>query len=189
VDPFRYTIELIDPLNCRRLSLPVRADQKMKGGDPRAEQLLLNDEDEPVGLVSADWHRKDLWRVLVVMAPTEPEDASLPGIESGNWTLVIRRDENATPLEQPIQSWIQRAGDPKSLPARLLRNLEFAAPGSARQDPAADCPWFWFSKLATERGGCLAFLVPLPQQRTPGEALERPPRRTVSVFNPEPTNL
>jgi hypothetical protein len=54
-------------------------------------------------------------RVLVVMAPTEPEDDSLPGVAAGKWTVVVKRDGNAAPLDEPIQCWIQRSADPEIL--------------------------------------------------------------------------
>ena len=54
------------------------------------------------------------WRVLIILAPTEPEDARLPRADSGQWTVVIKRGQAAL-IEDPIHCWIQRSADPESL--------------------------------------------------------------------------
>jgi hypothetical protein len=114
-DASRYTVECVDPTGRVRVSLPIRANPAKPGGDPRVYETILNTQGKPVGLISADFHRADLWRVLVALAPTEPDDSSLPGSEPGKWTIVVKRDGSAAPLQHPIQCWIQRASDPESL--------------------------------------------------------------------------
>jgi hypothetical protein len=49
--------------------------------------------------------------LLVVMAPSEPENDCLPGIVPGKWTVTIRRS-GAPAYESPIHCWIQRDADP-----------------------------------------------------------------------------
>ncbi|MDD1534719.1 hypothetical protein C7U89_14880 [Bradyrhizobium sp. WBOS4] len=137
LEPSGYTIKLIDPLDRSRVSLPVQFNQMKTGGDPRSHKPLLNAEGRPVGLISADLHRGQRWRVLVILAPTEPEMASLPAIESGQWTVVISRDENTAPLEQPIQCWIQRAADPEGLRSGS-RQSYFDQPANTRYTPEGD---------------------------------------------------
>jgi hypothetical protein len=127
-DPTGYKVEVLDPWDRLRWSLPIgddpAHDPAHKTGDPGIVLALLNAKSVQVGQLSADKHRAEVktdqpergrWRVLVAMAPTEPEDARLPGIESGRWTIVIRRGEGAGMLDQPIHCWIQRAADPESL--------------------------------------------------------------------------
>src|SRR5262249_22033131 len=60
-------------------------------------------------------HRGDRWRVLIVMAPTEPNDPGYPGAQAGKWTVLIRRGRGAKLLEHPIHCWIQRSADPELL--------------------------------------------------------------------------
>jgi hypothetical protein len=116
-NPQGYTVELTDPSGRSRVSLPVGADAGTVhgGGDPRRVRPLCNDEGKQVGQVSADFHRGTRWRVLVVTAPSEPEDDRLPGIEAGKWTIVIRRGRDARPIDNPIHCWIQRDADPGAL--------------------------------------------------------------------------
>jgi hypothetical protein len=95
--------------------MEVGADLIHNHGDPRRVSSVLNETGQQIGQISADKHRGDRWRVLVIMAPTEPEDAGLPGAESGKWTVAIKRSAPAGPLDPPVHCWIQRAADPESL--------------------------------------------------------------------------
>ncbi|WP_142250582.1 hypothetical protein [Bradyrhizobium sp. UNPF46] len=117
IDPSKYVVELHDPFGQVRQTISVTPDPIYKGqpGDPRRTSGLQNQSGQSAGELSADCHRGDCWRVLVVMAPTEPDDASLPAMEAGRWTVVVTRGDAAGPLKLPIQCWIQRADDPESL--------------------------------------------------------------------------
>jgi hypothetical protein len=139
--PFDFTIELRDPSGAivdlrddssgqRQTSLPVGADHPTgKPGDPIRVLAVLNPEGDVIGQISADLDRADAangaakagaeyeqhitgrWRVLIVLAPTEPEDDRLPGADSGKWTVVIRRGVEVQLIDYPIHCWIQRATD------------------------------------------------------------------------------
>lgn len=124
-NPSGYKVELKDPSGRSRLSLEIGAEET-GSGDPRTIRPLLNERGEQIGQVSADLHRGSRrhsdrenlgrWRVLVVMAPSEPEDDDLPGIEAGKWTIVIGRGPQAKSLaDNPIHCWIQRDTDPEAL--------------------------------------------------------------------------
>jgi hypothetical protein len=119
-EPSGYSIELRDPRGRPRFSSTIGANPAGFGGDPIKVCDLPNDNGAPIGQVSVDLHRADAtetthqtgrWRVLVVMAPTEPENALLPGADSGKWTVVIRRDASSKPLDGRIHCWVQRATD------------------------------------------------------------------------------
>jgi hypothetical protein len=109
--PAGYEIELWDPCGRRRGWLAVGGDSS-DGSDPKRIIMLLNDKRKQIGQMSADYHRNDRWRVLIVMAPSEPEGDRLPGIEAGEWTVVIKRAGHAKRLTRPIHCWIQRDADP-----------------------------------------------------------------------------
>jgi hypothetical protein len=135
--PFGFSVELRNPSGDlvdlqddlsgqRQTSLPVQADPPtdQRGGDPRRVLTVLNPLGEVIGQISADSDRADgpdkpkpgeqitgRWRVLIVIAPTEPEDDRLPGADSGKWTVVIRRGHEVRLGDYPIHCWIQRATD------------------------------------------------------------------------------
>ena len=139
--PFDFTIALRNPSGAtvdlrddasgqRQTSLPVGADRPTdEPGDPIRVRMVLNRQDEVIGQISADFDRADgpkgkpnaeaagdqhitgRWRVLIVMAPTEPEDDRLSGADSGKWTVVIQRSVHARLVDYPIHCWIQRATD------------------------------------------------------------------------------
>jgi hypothetical protein len=114
-DPWDRPVKLADGAGNLHLSLPVTADPASTGGDPRRIYKLLDADREQVGQVSSDHHRSDRWRVLVVMAPTEPNDPRLPGVAPGKWRVVIWRGRHARLLDHPIHCWIQRSVDPELL--------------------------------------------------------------------------
>jgi hypothetical protein len=115
-NPFGYTVELCDPSGRNLISLPIGSDPSRKGsGDPRTVKGLLDDAGAYVGQISADYHRSERWRVLVVMAPSEPEKDNLPGTQAGKWRVTIRREDRVPRLEHAIHCWIQRAADPETL--------------------------------------------------------------------------
>lgn len=126
-NPVGYVVELWDPSDNCRVSLEIGSDSAEDDGDPRRVCAILNDKDQDVGQISADLHRADdrrgpeaekktgRWRVLVVMAPSEPENDCLPGIEAGKWTVVIRQGSGRSIEGYPIHCWIQRDSDPEML--------------------------------------------------------------------------
>ncbi|MEA2898875.1 MAG: hypothetical protein QOJ84_4490 [Bradyrhizobium sp.] len=124
------TVDLRDAFGQHQTSLPVGADDPTDDpGDPIRVLMVLNRQDEVIGQISADFDRADgpkgksnadaageqhitgRWRVLIVIAPTEPEDDRLPGADSGKWTVVIGRSVHARLVDYPIHCWIQRATD------------------------------------------------------------------------------
>jgi hypothetical protein len=146
-DPLGYSVELWDPSGRRQVSLPVGAAPSSEGSDPGSVLGVSNRSGSQVGQISSDQHRYDptadpehntgRWRVLVVLAPTEPENAGLPGAEAGTWAVVIRRGPGAGLLEQPIQCWIQRATDPEALRSGS-RQSYFDDPKDMRYTPQGD---------------------------------------------------
>jgi hypothetical protein len=126
-DPNGYFVELWDPWDELQSSLEIQIDpaSTQGGGDPIEPWPVLNQAKQTVGEITVDLHRPDRtnpppdrvgrWRVLIVMAPTEPADPGLARAQCGKWTVVVRRGPDARPLEQPIHCWIQRSTDPQSL--------------------------------------------------------------------------
>jgi hypothetical protein len=145
--PRGYSIELWDPWDRFWSSLAMDSVSMAGPGDPENDKALrYQDNDHPVGQISVDLHRADApnttpktgrWRVLIVMAPTEPEDGSLPGAESGKWTVVIKRQQDSQRLTEPIHCWVQRADDPESLRSGS-RQSYFVDPRDFRYTPGED---------------------------------------------------
>jgi hypothetical protein len=133
-NPHGYRIELWDPWGRLRSSFGIEIKQTTHpNGDPNHVGCILNDLQQEIGQISVDVHRSDAritqdtadqdasdpgdtgrWRVLIVLAPTEPEDTCLPRADAGKWTVVVRRGQAAL-IEDPIHCWIQRSADPESL--------------------------------------------------------------------------
>jgi len=126
-DPQGYRIELWDPWGKFQSSIDIQIDgrvQKPKPGeDPHKFGAIMNSAHQQVGQMSVDLHRSDdpprqgktgRYRVLIVMAPTEPEDPRLPRADAGRWTVMIRKGHNLL-KGKPIHCWIQRSSDPESL--------------------------------------------------------------------------
>jgi hypothetical protein len=144
--PAGYSIELLDPFDRPRLCSAIDATVSSNGGDPLDVQELPGDNGVQIGQLSVDEHRADApdsshptgrWRVLVAMAPTEPEDASLPGADSGQWTVVIKRGATSKPLDGPIHCWIQRATDFEAFRSGS-RQSYFDDPCDVRYSPEGD---------------------------------------------------
>ncbi|MGB9366523.1 MAG: hypothetical protein WCE79_10970 [Xanthobacteraceae bacterium] len=113
-NPFGYTVEVKDSGGVVRGSLPVG----VAGGITDRICELSNRNGKQVGQLSADQHKgpKGRWRVLVVTAPSEPEDEKHPRVEAGAWTIAIKRESGAATLGvEFIHCWIQRDTDPASL--------------------------------------------------------------------------
>jgi hypothetical protein len=125
-DPKGYRFELYDPSGhpCAALDMPDDVNALGTGpGDPMLVEPIRNARDEQIGQLSADLHRRGArtngnergrWRVLAVLAPSEPDDPHLPGIVAGRWTVRVVREADARPLDdkRTIHCWIQRDADP-----------------------------------------------------------------------------
>ncbi|WP_257165089.1 hypothetical protein [Bradyrhizobium sp. SRS-191] len=166
-DPKGYTIELYDPRG-RHETISVTPDEEMKKneGDPRREVSLRNEGGKPIGQISADYHRRDCWRVLLIVAPTEPDDQTLPGIEAGKWTIVIKRDGTAAPLDRPIECWIQRSADPESLRSGSrqsyfdhLDDIRYSDQGDLKETDTDNCAVRRFGSLNGLATGTTALVV------------------------------
>jgi hypothetical protein len=154
-NPHGYRIELRDPWGRPQAPFDIEIKQTSlpKGGDPTRRDSIWNERQQQVGQISVDMHRYDAritqdiahndasdpddsgrWRVLIVLAPTEPEDARLPRAESGKWIVAIERGPHADFIEDPIHCWIQRSADPESLRSGS-RQSYFDEPKDGRYDP------------------------------------------------------
>jgi hypothetical protein len=122
--PDGYAIELYDPSGDLRSYFEIKVppnDQIQQGADPNTMQPVQNAGYESIGQISVDVHRADpeaqkdtgRYRVLIVVAPTDPEEPSLPRAEAGKWKVMIARGVHL--IDQPIHCWIQRSADPESL--------------------------------------------------------------------------
>ncbi|WP_315759593.1 MULTISPECIES: hypothetical protein [unclassified Bradyrhizobium] len=147
-DPKGYKIELRDPQGRLRSELSIEIKNTGRAGeDPHVVEDIKNDLQRPVGQISVDVHRaggkradvaSGRHRVLVVLAPTEPEDASLPRAESGQWTVVVKRGQAAL-IDHPIHCWIQRSADPMSLRSGSRQSyFDMAAHEETRFTPQGD---------------------------------------------------
>jgi len=123
-NPNGYRIELLDPWGKLQSSFKIVIGPTTRlGADPNRFDVIKNSNQQQVGQISVDLHRADdpsgpgttgRYRVLIVLAPTEPEDPVLPRADAGKWTIVIRRG-GAALIEDPIHCWIQRSADPEGL--------------------------------------------------------------------------
>jgi hypothetical protein len=178
IDPTGYSIELWDPWDRFWRSLAMNSAYSTSGDPENDLALCYHDTDHPVGQISVDLHRADdpsapntapktgRWRVLVIMAPTEPENISLPAAESGKWTVVIKRQEGSQRLTEPIHCWVQRAQDPESLRSGA-RQSYFADPcdllhtrqGDFKQEDSEDAYVRRFGSLNGLATGCTTLVV------------------------------
>lgn len=132
-----YHVELYDPHGERVACVEVSPDTTRLGGDDRRIVGFRAGKSSDIGQISADKHRNTRWRVLVVLAPTEPDDDQLPGADAGTWAVVVVRTAQSKRLAEPIRCWIQRDADPELLRSGSrqsyfddFRNLRFASDGS-----------------------------------------------------------
>lgn len=107
-DADKYKIQASSPDFTSCTTLDVTQDTRRRGGDPSRIKRIKNEKMKIIGQISADKHLFKRWRVLIAIAPTEPEDSSSPAAASGVWQITIKRDETACPLSRPIMGWIQR---------------------------------------------------------------------------------
>lgn len=128
-NPSGYRIELWDPWGEFQSSIDIQINGAVKepkpGDDPIKFGTILNGAQQQIGQISVDLHRSDAvppgqgktgrYRVLIAMAPSEPEDSALPRADAGKWTVVIRSGTDKSIEDRPIHCWIQRSADPESL--------------------------------------------------------------------------
>jgi hypothetical protein len=173
--PYGYTIELFDPWDQCQISFPIEVVSPSSPGPDPGKTLSLYVNGKPVGQVSADMHRADdpndihktgRLRILVIMAPSEPEDDSLPGIAAGAWRVVVKRDPKAAPLDEPIQCWIQRAADPETLRSGSRQSyfsdstdVGYNRDGSRRETDTEDAFVRRFGSLNGLATGCTSLVV------------------------------
>ncbi|MDN3722198.1 hypothetical protein QW131_30830 [Roseibium salinum] len=87
-------------------------------GDPRNFEIIrLNRTSAagPIGQLSLDNHRRThRRRVLVALAPSEPDDPDLPAAPAGDWRIRLSRNHDISLGHPPIFLWIQRDADPEA---------------------------------------------------------------------------
>jgi hypothetical protein len=119
-----------------------RKDQNGTKGTKRTQAAKCDGNADGADGAEEDTGR---YRVLVVVAPTEPEDPRLPRAGAGKWTVVIRRGVFAL-NDRPIHCWIQRSADPESLRSgsrqsyfddRAYEQTRFTAEGDLSEEDAA----------------------------------------------------
>ena len=144
----------------------VGADRALTGGDPRTIGPIVDHLGQTMGQISADKHRGRRWRVLLVLAPSEPDDGSLPRARSGTWTVTVRRCDPAKAITGAIRCWIQRDSDPAQLGSGSRQSyLEafakdrdtYTAPGS----PVTGKPGSFVRRFGSLNGTATAGVVTL----------------------------
>ncbi|HEV7879393.1 hypothetical protein [Bradyrhizobium sp.] len=175
-DPSGYVVELYDPWKHCRLYFKIEVGAPKDGYDPGKVVALYNAHGKQVGQVSADQHRADhrndehktgRWRVLVIMAPTEPEDPRLPGVESGEWIVVLKRGVEAARLQDyPIHCWIQRSADPDDLRSGSRqsyfddpKDVGYGCDGDLNEEDTRDAFVQRFGSLNGLATGCTSLVV------------------------------
>jgi hypothetical protein len=136
-DPTGCSIEIRDPWDNCVYASPIEVGRPSGVGDPIASHVLRGEEIAPIGQFSIDKHRGERWRMMVVLAPTEPDNPALPRAASGAWTIKVKLGEHGPPLEEPIHCWIQRASDPAALGSGS-RQSYFEDPDYISMRPSGD---------------------------------------------------
>jgi len=116
-DPTGYAVEVWDPWADRpRFTMSIEVDQNATyPGDPIKPGDIYEGDIAVIGQVTVDYHRRERWRVVVILAPTEPEDICHPHVPSGEWKILIKGGDLSQPITEPVHCWIQRSADPESL--------------------------------------------------------------------------
>ncbi|WP_299815773.1 S8 family serine peptidase [uncultured Roseibium sp.] len=111
-DPGQFTVELKGPFNKAQAALKLRPNADFEDGDPRNFEVVRLGNRHPaphVGQMSVDNHRSSgRWRVLIALAPSEPDDMDLPAAPAGDWQVKLRRGKGAPADHPPINLWVQR---------------------------------------------------------------------------------
>lgn len=90
-----------------------------KDQDIFSQVLKCSSDNAIIGQFSLDQYRGDIWRMMLILAPTEheesPERAAAPVAEAGIWTVSIKRHKNAKKTKmhkRKMRCAIQRDEDP-----------------------------------------------------------------------------
>jgi hypothetical protein len=146
-DPEGYFVDLIDPWGHKQASLDIAAGQRLpeKPEDFCVTVPITCGKPAVVAQLSADKHRGERWRVMVALAPTEPDDVDRPGADAGVWTVVLRRTGQFKHLEEDLHCWIQRDSDPELLRSGSRQSyiedpddIGYMADGAPSEDDVAD---------------------------------------------------
>ncbi len=78
--------------------------------DPMVVTDLKDAQGRIIGQLSADFYRRQHWRLMVILAPTEPDDPSDPPAQAGLWQVNLRHA--APPPGATVRARIQRDSDP-----------------------------------------------------------------------------
>lgn len=145
-NPNEFTVEVVAPFAKASASMELKPDEDYKDGDPRNFKVLRlgnQESGDPIGQISLDNHRTtDRWRVMVALAPSEPEEEDLPAAPAGDWKVTLKRHETAPENHSPIYLWIQRDADPEEFRSgsrqSYLRDIEYRSfndeGGEAQED-------------------------------------------------------
>lgn len=108
-----YVIALHDPWGGLVAELQIQSNDTILNGDPGKISDISNAKKQTIGQISADHHRRERWRVLIILAPSEPDEDRLPAAVAGRWQVRVTRGESAAELKDGvIRCWVQRDDDP-----------------------------------------------------------------------------
>ncbi|KJZ17920.1 S8 family serine peptidase [Loktanella sp. S4079] len=116
-DPNDWSVTVTPPegvTNVAAQTLEIRPDTSLLGGDPR-RFVEIEQGSANIGQLSADFHQRNRWRVMLAMAPTAGNRAQNRRTPVGLWTISL--NTGATPMAdgQAIEAWVQRDDDPTQL--------------------------------------------------------------------------
>ncbi|HEV7322038.1 MAG TPA: hypothetical protein VGO04_25825 [Ensifer sp.] len=110
----RFQLSITDPSGAPSLAGGSLAFDSAAAGqaadDPALSRDLLCD-DRPIGRCVIARYNARWTRILIALAPTEPDDSSLPGAPAGRWTIGLTKIAGAN-LAAPVGCRIQRDFDP-----------------------------------------------------------------------------
>ncbi|MCX2721320.1 S8 family serine peptidase [Roseibium salinum] len=117
-DPADFTVHVEAPFGKATAALELKPASQYTFGDPRNFEIIrLNRTSAagPIGQLSLDNHRRThRRRVLVALAPSEPDDPDLPAAPAGDWRIRLSRNHDISLGHPPIFLWIQRDADPEA---------------------------------------------------------------------------
>ncbi|MET1414187.1 hypothetical protein ABVF61_18075 [Roseibium sp. HPY-6] len=112
LNPEGFSFEIEAPFSKAKTQMELTPDPAFQHGDPRRFETIevaRTGQTDAIGQVSIDNHRKkDRWRVLVALAPSEPHDPDLPAAPAGDWKVTLKRGPQAPTNHDPIYLWVQR---------------------------------------------------------------------------------
>ncbi|POF28242.1 S8 family serine peptidase [Roseibium marinum] len=111
-DPGAFTVELEGPFKKASAALKLKPNADFENGDPRNFEVIRLGNRHPaphVGQMSLDNHRTSgRWRVVIALAPSEPDDLDLPAAPAGDWRVTLKRGKGGPVDHPPINLWVQR---------------------------------------------------------------------------------